>query len=78
LEFALSKFHDQGDAEWIVIRRPLSGHNDTPFRQPIPGRPIGRPGYGRPSGLFGSFSYYQLVIFFSDIVPLIMEFTIGG
>jgi hypothetical protein len=25
------KFHDQGDAKWIVIRRPLKGHNDTPF-----------------------------------------------
>jgi hypothetical protein len=23
--------HDQGDAKWIVIRRHLWGHNDTPF-----------------------------------------------
>jgi hypothetical protein len=27
---AQGKFHDQGDAEWIVIRRSLWGHNDTP------------------------------------------------
>jgi DNA polymerase III delta prime subunit len=24
------EFHDQGDAKWIVIRRSLWGHNDTP------------------------------------------------
>jgi hypothetical protein len=23
--------HDQADAEWIVIRTQLRGHNDTPF-----------------------------------------------
>ena len=27
------EFHDQGDAKWIVIRRSLWGHNDTPFRR---------------------------------------------
>jgi hypothetical protein len=37
------EFHDQGDAEWIVIRRQLRGHNDTPCGWPAPGRPIGRP-----------------------------------
>jgi hypothetical protein len=37
----MGEFHDQGDAEWIVIRRPLRGHNDTPF-----GQPTGRPGFG--------------------------------
>jgi hypothetical protein len=34
------KFHDQGDAKWIVIRGQLRGHNDTPTR----GQPIGRLG----------------------------------
>jgi hypothetical protein len=33
------EFHDQGDAEWIVIRRSLCGHNDTP---------CGRPAYQPP------------------------------
>jgi hypothetical protein len=28
------EFNDQGDAEWIVIRRQLKGHNDTPCGQP--------------------------------------------
>jgi hypothetical protein len=49
----LGEFHDQGDAKWIVIRGKLRGHNDTPFGQPTPSRPIGRPGVGRPSGVFG-------------------------
>jgi hypothetical protein len=49
------EFHDQGDAKWIVIRRPLRGHNDTPFGWPAPGRPIGRPGSGRPQGIIGVF-----------------------
>jgi hypothetical protein len=31
------EFHNQGEAKWIVIRRPLSGHNDTPFGQPPAG-----------------------------------------
>jgi hypothetical protein len=31
------KFHDQGDAKWIVIRRPLRGHKDMHFGQPTPG-----------------------------------------
>jgi hypothetical protein len=26
--------HDQANAEWIVIRRLLRGHNDTPFGCP--------------------------------------------
>jgi hypothetical protein len=60
----------------IVIRGLLRGHNDAPFEWPTPGRPIGRPGVGHPQGVFGGFSYYQLVIRFSNIVPLIMEFTI--
>jgi hypothetical protein len=32
---------DLADAEWIVIRGPFRGHNDMPFGQPAPGRPIG-------------------------------------
>jgi hypothetical protein len=36
--------HDQADAEWIVIRTHLWGHNDTPFGRPAPGQPSGRPG----------------------------------
>jgi hypothetical protein len=28
-----------------------------------PGRPIGYPGFGHPQGIFGIFSYYQLVMF---------------
>jgi hypothetical protein len=46
-----------------------------PFGRLTPGRPIGHHGLGCPSGVFGGFSYYQLVIFFFNIVPLIMEFT---
>jgi hypothetical protein len=57
LKYLIGKFHDQGDAKWIVIRRSLSGYNDTPCGRPAPGRPI-----GRPQGLIGVFSYYQLVI----------------
>jgi hypothetical protein len=60
------EFHNQGDAKWIVIRRQLKGHNNTSFR---------RPGVSRPQGVFGSLSYYYLVISFFNIVPLIMEFT---
>ena len=52
------EFHDQGDAKWIVIRGPLRGHKDTPFGRPTPGRPIDRPGVGRPQGIFGGFSYH--------------------
>jgi hypothetical protein len=71
----LGEFHDQGDAKWIVIRRLLWGHNDTPCGQPAPGRLIGRPGSGRLQGVICVFSYYLLVIVFFKIVPLIMEFT---
>jgi hypothetical protein len=67
--------HDMGDAEWIVIRAQLWGHNDTPCGRLAPGRLIGQPGVGRPQGVFGGFSYYQLVMIFLNIVPLIMKFT---
>jgi hypothetical protein len=30
LETIAGKFHDQGDAKWIVIRRTLRGHDDMP------------------------------------------------
>jgi hypothetical protein len=70
-----SEFHDQGDAKWIVIRRQLRGHNDTPFGGPIPGQPIGCPGVGRPKGVIDVFHYYQLSIFFFYLVPLILELT---
>jgi hypothetical protein len=63
------KFRDQGDAKWIVIRRLLRGHNDTPLGRPTPDQPIGRPGVGHPSGIFGVFGYYQLVKFVLNIVP---------
>jgi hypothetical protein len=69
------ELHDQGDARWIVIRRELRGHNDTPFGWPTPGQPVGRPGVGCPKGVFGGFSCYSLVMLFFNIVPLIMEFT---
>jgi hypothetical protein len=51
------EFHDQGDAEWIVIRGQLRGLNDTPFKRPTPGRPVGHPGVGRPQGVVGGLSY---------------------
>jgi hypothetical protein len=61
-----------GDA---VVDMGTRGHNDTPFGQPIPGRPVNRTGVGHSQGLFGVFSYYQLVISFFNIVPLISELT---
>jgi hypothetical protein len=76
LFFCLDEFHDQGDSKWIVMRGQLRGHNHMPFGQPTPSRPIGRPEVGRLSGVFGGFSYYQLIVFFFNIVPLIMEFSL--
>jgi hypothetical protein len=49
---------DKADAEWIVIRRPVSGHNNSPFGRPTPGRLIGRPGVGHPQGVFGVLIYH--------------------
>jgi hypothetical protein len=51
----LGEFHDHGDAKWIVIMRSLWGHNDMLCGRPAPGRPIGRPGSGHPSGVIGAF-----------------------
>ena len=59
LRVLAGKFHDQGDTEWIVIRGQLGGHNDTPFGRPTPGRPISRPGVGRPQGVLGVFRRMQ-------------------
>jgi hypothetical protein len=50
--------HDQADAEWIVIRGPVRGHDDTPFGQPTPGQPIGHAEVGPIQGVFGVLSYY--------------------
>jgi hypothetical protein len=33
------KFHDQGDAKWIVIWGKFRGHNNTPFGRPTAGLP---------------------------------------
>jgi HrpA-like RNA helicase len=49
--------HGQADAEWIVVRRQLGGHNDTPLGCPTPARSIGRPGIGYRQGVFAVFSY---------------------
>jgi hypothetical protein len=73
---AKGECHDQGDAKWIVIRRPLRSHNNAPCEWPTPILPIGRLGVVRSQIVFGGFSYYQLIILISDIVPLIREFTI--
>jgi hypothetical protein len=45
---AFGEFHHQADAEWIVIREPLRGYDDTTCGWPTLGQPIGRPGVGRP------------------------------
>jgi hypothetical protein len=56
----------------------LWGHNDTPFGRPTPSRPIGHPWVGHPQGVFGDLGFYQLVMMFFNVVPLIMEFTMGS
>jgi hypothetical protein len=48
--------HDLADAEWIVMRGQLRGHNDAPFGRPTPRRPISRQGVGHPQGIFDVFS----------------------
>jgi hypothetical protein len=74
----IGEFRDQGDAKWITIMGQLRGYNDTTCGRPDIGRPVGRPGVGRPQGIFGGLSYYKLLIFFFNIVPLIMEFTLSS
>jgi hypothetical protein len=58
------KFHNQGDAKWIVISRQLRGHNDTPFGCPTPSWPIGHPEVGYPQGVIGVFK----LLLISDII----------
>jgi hypothetical protein len=41
-----------------------------PFGRLTPGRPIGRLGISHPQGVFGVFSYYQLVMLFLNVVCL--------
>jgi uncharacterized membrane protein len=41
-----------------------------PFGWPTLGRPIGRLEVGHPHGIFGVFSYYQLVMLFLNMVCL--------
>jgi hypothetical protein len=44
----IGESRDQADAEWIVIRTQLRGHNDTPFGRPNPSWPPGVwPPFGR-------------------------------
>jgi hypothetical protein len=50
-----TKIHDQGDANWIVIRRSLWGNNNTPCGRPAPGWPISRQRSGHPQGAIGVF-----------------------
>jgi hypothetical protein len=40
-----------------------------------PGRPIDRPGVGCPKGVFGVFSYYELVMLFLNMVCLTVALT---
>jgi hypothetical protein len=47
------EFRGQGGDEWIVIRRLLWGHNDTPCGWLAPGQPIGRPGSDRRQSVIG-------------------------
>jgi hypothetical protein len=70
------EFHDEADAEWIVIRGLLRGHNDTPFGRPTRGWPIGCLGVGHPQGVFGVFSYYWLVMLFL-MMDLMVRLTVA-
>jgi hypothetical protein len=58
LPFSPGEFHDQVEANRIVIRRPLRGHNNTPCRRSTNSRPIGRPRAGCPQDVFNVFSYF--------------------
>jgi hypothetical protein len=56
----------------MIIRGALRGHNNLSFGWSTSGRPIGHPGGGNPQGVFGVFSYYQLVMLFLNMVSLTM------
>jgi hypothetical protein len=73
----LGEFHDQGDARWIVIRGQLRGYNDTPSGGQPPADLSATRGLAALRVYLVFFDYYQLVMIFFNIVPLIMEFTIG-
>jgi hypothetical protein len=58
---ARGESHDQADAEWIVIRTQLGGHNNTLFGQPAPqAGPPGPPWGSGPAlqAYFVCFNYY--------------------
>jgi hypothetical protein len=55
------------------MRRPLRGHNDTPFGWPTPGRSIGRPEVGHSQDVFGVFFCYELVMLLLNMVCLTVE-----
>jgi hypothetical protein len=57
-QFFEGECHGQTDAKWIVMKESLRDLNDTPFRRPIPSRPVGRPGVGHPQGVIGVFGYH--------------------
>jgi hypothetical protein len=64
METLKGEFHDQGYARWIVIRRSLRGHNDTPCGQPASCSPraANKPACSQPIGrlqvIIGVFWYY--------------------
>jgi hypothetical protein len=70
------EFHDQGDTKWIVIRRSLWGHNDTPSGRPAPGRSIGCPGSGCLQSVIGVFQLLSISNTNFKDCPLLVEFTI--
>jgi hypothetical protein len=82
VNFTIGGSHDQADAEWIVIRTQLWGHNDTPFGRPAARQPSGQPPVGPPAGppaarglaalraYFVCFSYHQLVMLFIIMICL--------
>jgi hypothetical protein len=47
-------------------------HNDTRFGRLTPSWPAGRPGVGFPQGIFGVFSYNEIVMLFLNMVCLTM------
>jgi hypothetical protein len=46
--------------EWIVIKRLIRSHNNTPFGRPTSNRPIGHLGIGHSHGIFGVFSFIMI------------------
>jgi hypothetical protein len=50
--------HDQADAEWIVIRTQLRGHNECPLGGQPPAGPSAARGLTALRAYFVCFSYY--------------------